>query len=795
MKTTEPNRKKGDWIRSFAELLVHHRSAVMVLLLVFTTILGYFMVTRLSLRVVLEEMIPPNHEYTKVYNKFRPVFGGVNTSVFALRVKEGSIYDEDFLTRLKGLTDEIYYYDDVDRFSVQSITLKKTKEISGEAGAIRIQSLMWPDVPKTPDQLEHLRLVTRDLYGGAFVSLDDKAAAVTADFKSEVDFTGLLQFTRELKAKYETENISLEVIGRPVLLGWIENFMFEMGMIFLMSFGLIIAVCYYYYRSFAGVLVPLLKALLTTVWGFGFIALAGYNVNPLMLLLPFFVFASILSHAVQIMSRFYEEYAKLGDFEQALVETLAALLKPSFAAIITDALGFSVLYLAEIPTIQILAILCTVWILSITIAVTFSAAAFFVIPMPKKLNMHGRDTLNRLTSKVATHEHARTVMIACAIIAAVAFYFSQKVTIGDTTAGTPILWEDSEYNQASRIINESFTNLGSDMMQVYVQGPEATMLSPEAHRIIEGLDRYLRERIPSFGGAQSLVPFIKKTNAVLNEGDPSYEYIPGDQESVGQTLYFFRSRGDPNDLDPFADKDWKNGNVTFFLKDHKQTTLTAVSDAMHEYFSKIGAVPNVKFYYPGGASGLVLATNEEIHSSHARTVVSITLMISILVFVTYRSIAAVLLVAGLVLMADFLSVTYMYFTGIGLNLDTLPIAAIGMGRGVDYGIYILDRIKEEYAKVGDVEKACRITIDTTGAAIIFTALTMVIPLVPWYFISSLKFQGQMGILLAMILFWHAVGAIIYLTAGVAYFRPKSLLIRHDEKEGRAAVPATATAAS
>jgi uncharacterized protein len=778
----ESNTDKKSFIRTFAELLVLHRGAVMALLLVFTTILGYFMATRLSLAVVLEEMIPPNHTYVKVYNKFRSVFGGVNTSLFVLKVEDGTIYTEEFLQSLKELTDEIYYYDEVDRFSVQSIALKKTKEISGEAGTIRIESLMWPDVPSTPEKLEHLRGAARDLYGGLYVSLDDTAAVVVADFVSGVDVNKLFDFTRKLKEKYDTADRELHIVGRPVLLGWIQSYMWEMGMIFMFSFLLICAVCYFYYRSVIGVIVPMIKALLTTIWGFGFIALAGYNVNPLMLLLPFFVFASILSHAVQIMSRFYEEYARIGDFEKALVETLVALIKPSFAAIVTDALGFSVLYAAQIPTIQILAILCTVWILSITIAVTFSAAAFFVIPMPEKLNMHGRNTLNRLTAKVTTYDHARTVMIVSGVILVVAFFFSKLVPIGDTEPGSPILWPDSEFNQAAEVINDTFTNLGTDMVQVYVQGPEATMLSPEAHKVTAGLDRYLRERIPEYGGTQSLVPFIEKTNAVLNEGDPSYEYVPGDAQAVGQTLYFFRSRGDPNDLDPFADKEWKNGNITFFLKDHKQTTLEATRDAMKEYFASLGVIPGVKFYYPGGASGLVLATNEEIAHSHTRTVVSIVIMISILVYVTYRSVAAVLLIAGMLLLADFLSLTYMYFAGIGLNLDSLPIAAIGMGRGVDYGIYILDRIKEEYAKLGDVHEACRVTIDTTGAAIIFTALTMVIPLVPWYFVSSLRFQGQMGILLAMILFWHAVGAIVYLTAGVTYFKPKSLLVYEGKKK-------------
>lgn len=773
--------------RKFAEMLVHHRSAVMVLLVLFTAPLAYFMCTQLSLRVVLEEMVPPNHPYVKVHNKFSPVFGGVNTSIFSMRVTKGTIYTKDFLAKFKAFTDEIYFYKDTDRFSVQSIALKKTKEISGEAGAIRIESLMWPDLPETQEQLEHLREAARGLYGGLYVSLDDKSAVVIADFKSNVKFKDLYNFTRALKAKYETDDVKLDIIGRPVLLGWIEHYMTEMTIIFAVSTLLIAAVCYFYYRSLMGVMVPLLKAALTTIWGLGFISLAHYNVNPLMLLLPFFVFATILSHAVQIMSRFYEEYAVLGDFDKALIETLAALLKPSFSAIITDALGFSVLYLARIPTLQILAILCTVWLLSITVAITFSAAAFFVMPMPEKLKMHGRSTLNFFTAKLVTYRYARNTMIACGIILVVSWYFSTKVKVGDTEPGSPILWPTSEYNLATEHINNSFVNLGSDTIQVYVQGSEATMQSPAVYKMTEGLQRYVQERIPEVGGVQTLVPMVKATNGVLNEGDPSYQYIPATPEGVASTLYFFRSRGEPNDFRSFVDTDFKNGNLTFYLKDHKHDTLEKVTATIKEYISLTGATEGMKFYYPGGAGGLTLATNEEIHRSDFVTLASIIAAISVTMYLTYRSLAAVVLVLGMLLMADYLSLTYMYFMGMGLNLDTLPIAAVGMGRGVDYGIYIIDRIKEEYAKCRNAEEACRRAVDSTGTAIIFTALTMVVPLVPWYFVSSLRFQGQMGILLAMILFWHAVGALIYLTAGICYFKPKSILVAEGEPEGATSV--------
>lgn len=773
-RSSEPE-KKQDWVRHFATLLVMYRTPVMIVMAAFTTFLGYFMITQLSLKVVLEEMISPGKTPVKLYEKFTPIFGGGNTALFEARVKKGTIYNKQFLENYSKLTNDIYYFDGTNRFSVQSIALKKTKDIEGKVGAIRIEAIMWPSVPQTADGLNAMRRALRNLYGGQLVSLDDKSAMIMADFKSEVRPLKVFNLTRQLKRKYETPNLKLNIVGRPVLLGWIEHYTLQMALIFLLSFVLIALTCWLYFRSAAGVIVPIMKAVLTTIWGFGFIAMCHYNVNPLMLLLPFFVFATILSHAVQIMSRFYEEYARLRDFDQALVETLSALLRPSFSAIVADAIGFSMLYLVAIPTLQVLAILCTVWLLSITVAITFSAAAFFVIPMPENLKSYGRETLQKFTRFIEIGGGARYVLLGAVVVIISTGFMAAKVIIGDPNPGTPILWQDSEFNQASESINSHFARLGTDTMQVYVEGAENSMLLPKVLRITEGLTRYLKHQVLEMGGAQTLVPIVREVNAVVNEGDPSYKYIPGSAEEVAMDVYFFSSRGDPNDMDTLIDKQWKTANLTFFLKDHRYDTLKRATETMKSYFTRMGGLTGVTFYYPGGQGGLDLATNEVVHRAHYETTLFVMLTIMLLVWITYRSFAAAIMLGGMLLLADFLSLAYMYIAAVGMTLNSLPIAAVGMGRGVDYGIYMFDRVKEEFEKCGSVALAVRRAIDTTGSAIIFTGLAMIIPLLPWYFVSSLRFQGQMGLLLAMILFWHVVGALVYLPAAILYFKPKSIL--------------------
>jgi len=788
-------QKKEDWVRRFATLLVLYRTPVMIVMAVFTAFLGYFMVTQLNLKVVLDEMVPPNHPYVEIYKKFSPIFGGANASLFEVRAKQGTIYNQKFLTTYKSLTDDIFYFDGVERFSVQSFALKKTKVVAGEAGAIRIDSMMWPSIPRGQSDIDSLRRELRRLYGGQLVSLDDKSAMIMANFKSDVEPSKVFKFTRELKHKYEGTGVDINIVGRPVLLGWIEHYTPQMGLIFLLSFALIGLTCWFYFRSAAGVIVPAMKALLTTIWGFGFIAMCHYNVNPLMLLLPFFVFATILSHAVQIMSRFYEEYAKSADFDAALIDTLSALLRPSFSAIVADALGFSVLYLVRIPTLQVLAILCTVWLLSITVAITFSAAAFFVIPMPENLKNYGRDTLNKLTQFIEVGAAARYILAGSLVLILVCGYMASKVVIGDPYPGTPILWPKSEFNLAAKSINEHFARLGTDTVQVYVEGSEDMMLMPNVHQLTEGLTRYLSERVPQLGGVQSLVPIVKKVNGVVNEGDPSYEYIPDSPEAVAMDIYLFRSRGDPTDLATLTDNQWKAGNLTFFLKDHRYDTLEKVKAVTGDYFKRMGGLPGVTFYYPGGQGGLDDATDHVIERAHYETTGLVMLVIIVLVWITYRSFAAALLLGGMLLLADLLSLSFMHFAAVGMTLNSLPIAAVGIGRGVDYGIYIFDRVKEEFERCGDVKLALRRAIDTTGSAIIFTGLAMIVPLLPWYFVSSLRFQGQMGLLLAMILFWQVIGALVYLPAAIMYFKPESILgvpkVAREEIEGEVERVATA----
>jgi predicted RND superfamily exporter protein len=119
---------------------------------------------------------------------------------------------------------------------------------------------------------------------------------------------------------------------------------------------------------------------------------------------------------------------------------------------------------------------------------------------------------------------------------------------------------------------------------------------------------------------------------------------------------------------------------------------------------------------------------------------------------------------------------------VGLNVSTLPLAALGVGLGVDYGIYMIDRIKEEYKNLGikDVHEAIHQAFLTSGNAIFITAVTMIAPLIPWAVASPLRFQAEMGMLLALVLFMNMLGSLLFVPAAIAAFHPKALFTIKDD---------------
>ncbi len=771
-------------VKFISDIVVRFPRFILVMALIVTSVAGYFGATGVSLKVVLEDMLPANHPNVDLYKEFSDQFGGVNNVLIEVQSTSGDIYNSDFLEVYREISDEVYFHDSNVRPLFEAVNLRKTRSVSGREGQIVVNPLMWPEVPSDEAGMAQFKQMVRSQFLGTLVSLDETAMLISAELSEDIDTRQFISFVDDLKAQFTEQDVAISVVGRPVLLGTVKKYLPHMLLVFAASILAIAVVLYIYFRCWIGVAVPMLVAFAVTIWGFGAIGAVGYNLDPLLLLLPFFVFATVLSHSVQFVSRVFDEVDNYPSMTGSVGEGLERLLFPSTAAVITDAAGFTVLALVTIPSIQSLAFICTFWLLTLTPGIIVAAAFMAILRKPKsfRTTLPGQGVLARIFGLRAS----RFVFMPAFLIALLGgIVVSQDLKIGDAE-GSPILWQDSEYNNDVRKINSSFDRVGTDVMQAYFSGDGEIMLDPRVYHQIEAFDRYVYERVPVATRAQSLVPIVKNINMVLWEGDPSYQIVPDTEDEIGLNIYMFRSGGEPGDFAAYTNSEWSIGKLSIYTSEHSADTVNALQAAGDQFSGEYAFEEDEpRVQYAGGQVGLIKAANDEIEHKENLLLVAIIIVIAVNLLWLYRSPAIAATIILVLTTSHYITMSVMTLMDVGMNLNTLPLAALGLGRGVDYSIYMADRIRDEMLHGFDFKESAKRAFNTSGVAVVVTALTMILPLLPWYFLSPIRFQAEMGVLLAIILLFNMVGALTVVPAVIGILKPRGFPFSRSKSEPEA----------
>ena len=758
-------------IKVIADKVIKYRLVILLITVVITSVAAYFAITGVTLRASLNEMLPSNHKNVELYEQFSDKFGGVNTVLIMVENINGSVYEKAFLEKYKNISDAFYFHEANRKPLFEAVNLRKTRAVSGAQGQIQVMPLMWPKLPETDAEMDRFRLLIRGQFNGYLISLDEKSLMIAAEFKNNVDTNQLINFVGDMRSEYEDESLKLSIVGRPILLGEVKQELPKMISIFALSVLAISIFLYLFFQTWVGVVIPMAVAFSVTILGFGVIGFTGFSMDPLLLLLPFFVFATVLSHSVQFVSRVFDELTEGKNMKDAVRIGLERLLFPSTAAVITSAAGFTVLILVAIPSIQSLALICTIWLLTLSPGIIAAAAfmSYFKVPNKFKTTLPFQTFLARLFGD----KMSAKFFLPCFIIFLIGgFFISQNLKIGDAV-GSPILWPDSRYNSDVDSINSNYDRIGTDVLQAYFSGEEEIMLNPDVYHQSEAFDRHIFERVLPATPASSLAPIIKNINMVLWEGDPSYQFIPDTSAEVGFNIYMFRSNGEPGDFAAYTNPEWNIGKLSIFTSEHSSETVDELIRHGEEFVNNYDFnkdEPIIQF--AGGQIGLIKATNDEIRLKQNLLLIAIILIIILNLVWVYRSIKLGMIITFVLSTSHFMTMSVMALLDVGMNLNTLPLAALGLGRGVDYSIYMADRMRDEMKRGLDYSQATIRAFNTSGVAIIVTSLTMILPLLSWSFLSPIRFQAEMGLLLAIILAFNMLGALTVVPALIKLLKPK-----------------------
>ena len=194
-------------------------------------------------------------------------------------------------------------------------------------------------------------------------------------------------------------------------------------------------------------------------------------------------------------------------------------------------------------------------------------------------------------------------------------------------------------------------------------------------------------------------------------------------------------------------------------------------------------LPDVEFSLGGGIIGVTAAANQSLHTDHMIIIPAVMALAFLLVTIYYSSLHAGWLMVLPMLFATVMTYAYMGAAGIGINVNTVPVIAVGVGVGIDYAVYFMDRIREEFAELHDIKQAVIKAVATTGYAVSFTAITLIAGVVLWIFMSDLRFQSDAAVLLSFMLIVNAIAAVLIVPSWCVVFKPRFVTAAHYDEDG------------
>jgi predicted RND superfamily exporter protein len=767
-----------------------HRNVAVVVFILIT--LGFAAGLRnVQLQTIFSDLLPKDDPFVQVF-KAHPNFGNPLTVTLMVKRKDGDIYNGETLAKVWQMTRDIDLAPGVDHDQILSIATEKARYAEATPMGIDVRPLMGDHPPSTPEEIDDFRnRVDKSPNSKTFlISTDGTATLINATFiENRLDYGTAFKYLQGMVVKNRDSHHDIYMAGQPALTGWVYEYESQMFRIFAVTLGALVIALALYMRNIVGVITPIVTSAVAAVWGFGFVGWLKSPIEPLLMIVPLLLVARSFSHCVQFTERYYEIYAHVKDRAKAAEITMGVMMAPSILGIFTDIVGIFLIAVAPIPAMERFALFCGFWaIWLIPTGVFLISLLLAALPAPKNVDRlvgrggdHGIHkiikTVLRAIAGVTHGKPARFTGVVIVVVAIFAVYTALQIKIGNPTEGSNLLWDDSEFNTAVRQINRHFP--GVNTLEIIFEGKnidDSSRVMHEADTVLtmQKLQSLMEEGPNAPRATLSFADYLMEGNRLFSGGNPKWLSLDPTDSGVNAGAQAIMLGSSAKAFSNVIDFEQQNGTVSLWFKDNKQGTVDEALKKAGDAVAQVRADhPQFRIRLGTGTIALQQAMNNVVERYHWVIISLLNIVILLGCSMAYRSIVAGLILLAPVNLANFILNASMHLIGIGLDINSLMVAAIGVGVGIDYGIYLLSRICEEYHRHNhDWGKTITASLTTTGKAILFTATIMFIGILPWYFLSALKFMADMGLLLVLTMLINMVLALVVLPYLVWVVKPR-----------------------
>jgi hypothetical protein len=779
----------GTGFAARVEQWVFGRRKLLLVIFLLATVVLFGFATQTKIDAGFEKQLPQGHPYIETFTKYQAEFGGANRVMIALMAGEGDIFTPEYFTTLEAVTQEMYGMPGVDQSSVTSLFTPNVRFTEVVEDGFTGGNVVPSDFTPTPAGLAKVREnALKSNYMGRLVTDSFNGTMVMANLLDIDSATGerldtfaLAKRLEALRVKHESNAVSVHIIGFAKVMGDVRDGALNVVFFFGVTVVVTSLLVWLYAQSFWFAALPLGCSISAVAWQLGLLNRLGYGIDPMSILVPFLIFAIGVSHGVQMVRAFRAELFAGSDSLEAARSAFRQLLVPGSVALITDTIGFITILLIPVPTIRELAIAASIGVAAIILTNLLLLPLLLSYQKPRAGYRESVARRKVWTSKI-WHAVARLsdpkvavlLVAVCAVMFGLGFSKAMRVEVGDLHEGVPELRPDSRYNRDSAMITSNF-NLGVDVFIAFTETVEDGSVDYGAMELLDRFEWHLAN-VEGVKNVMGLAGIARAINSGYSEGSLKWSVLPHNREMLAQAVGRVETSTGLTNLDGSVLP------VMVFLEDHKAETLRRVVAAVKAFnekaFNEQTGTKNLsvledwlafryavktQFNLAGGNAGVMAATNEVVEAAQFPILIYVYVAVALLCFASYRSIKAVVCIVLPLALVSVLAHSLMHALEIGLKTSTLPVVALGVGEGVDYGIYLFSCFVAQRRKGLSFAEAMDAAMTQVGSAVVFTGLTLSVGVGTWAF-SALQFQADMGILLMFMFLMNMVFAILLLPA-------------------------------
>ncbi|MEM0912405.1 MAG: MMPL family transporter [Pseudomonadota bacterium] len=773
--------------RFFENLVFGYRKTVMTIVVIVIALLTV-QATKVQPEASFTKMIPGDHEFVNNYLEYRAELASLGNVVrIVVENKEGDIFNAEYQEILKQVTDDVFFIPGVNRSELKSIWTPNVRwaEVTEDG---YVGGTVVPDGYDGSDR--YIDILKANVFKsgevGRLIGNNYQSAVILAPLQDinpktgqPINYQEISAVLEDIRAKHNSDTINIRIVGFAKVVGDLIDGAMQVIGFFFIAIGITFVFLFWYSRCIRSTLVVLVFSISAVFCQLGILHTLGYGINPYSMLVPFLVFAIGVSHGVQIINAVIHQTVKGANKLEAARLAFRSLYIAGITALVSDAIGFTTLMVIDIGVIQELAIAASIGVAVIIITnlvalpiVTSYIGVSLTCVKREKASLDEISPVETLFASFAQPAAAKVALFAAVVLCALGLYFSQYMKIGDLDKGAPELRPDSRYNLDNAYLVDNYSTSTDVFVVMATTDEQSCMLYPNL-AWIDQFQWHMRNT-PGVQDVLSLTDVSKFGLFGMNEGSIKWYSLNRNQFVTNASL----AKVPPG----LFNQDCTMAPILVFLNDHKAETLQTVVAAV-DAFKASNDTQGVELLMAAGNSGIEAATNMVIEDAQTEMLIWVYSVVIILCLLSFQSGRIVISIITPLILTSILSQGLMGILGIGVKVATLPVIALGVGIGVDYGIYIFSKVKEGLSQGLPLYKTYLYALNATGKAVAFTGVTLAIGVATWVF-SPIKFQADMGLLLTFMFLFNMLGALTLIPAIAWLLRigPKNAAVKENVEE-------------